>query len=105
MQQQQAVFLHFLHVALLGVIPLMELQPIPAMQVIVTVKRKRRNCICLKMSVYQVDLTHFSASDSHIDVANLTNEYASREEVDTAIKFGPKPNPRIFRRTVKAIAF
>uniref|UniRef100_A0A1X7VLJ9 Uncharacterized protein n=1 Tax=Amphimedon queenslandica TaxID=400682 RepID=A0A1X7VLJ9_AMPQE len=51
------------------------------------------------------DVSHFSASDSHFDVANLTNEYASCEEVDTAIKFGPKPNPRIFRGTVKAIAF
>ena len=52
-----------------------------------------------------VDLSHLSAIDGHFDVGNLTNQYASRQEVNIAIKFGPKPNPKRFPRDNKGKRF
>ena len=52
-----------------------------------------------------VDLLHLSAIDGHFDVGNLTNQYASHQEVNIAIKFGPKPNLKRFPRDNKGKRF
>lgn len=52
-----------------------------------------------------VDLSHLSAIDGHFDVGNLTNQYASRQEVNISLNLALNQILRGFHGTIRASDF